>query len=160
MIPAAQDWNRHRFPERCEVSLDRLLDLVGELMPRDEDRDLRPDAATSDVVEVQIKDAVLRSLLRLIVGSPLHRLLRLPEARRALHQQPPDRRPVLANQPPEEKPLNDLAQLLLGFLSGEEGRAGGWRQAVQGGPGIARAVESGAPPITADRAEPKLLPVR
>ena len=126
MIPAAQDWNRHRFPERCEVSLDRLLDLVGELMPRDEDRDLRPDAATSDVVQEQIKDAVLCSLLRLVVRRPLHRLSRLPEARRALHQQLPDRLSVLASQPPEEKPLNDLAQPLLGFLRREEGGAAGW----------------------------------
>ena len=95
-------------------------------MPRDEDRDLRPDAATSDVVQEQIKDAVLCSLLRLVVRRPLHRLSRLPEARRALHQQLPDRLSVLASQPPEEKPLNDLAQPLLGFLRREEGGAAGW----------------------------------
>ena len=67
-----------------------------------------------------------RSLLRLIVGSPLHRLLRLPEPRRALHQQPPDRLSVLANQPPEEEPFDHFAQPLRPLLSGEEGGAGGW----------------------------------
>jgi hypothetical protein len=30
-------------------------------------------------------------------------------------------------EPPEEEPLDNLAQLLLGFLRGEEGGAGDWR---------------------------------
>jgi hypothetical protein len=86
-------------------------------MARNEDGDLRSGTATGDVIQVRIQDALLACLLRLIAGSPVHRLLCLPETRRAFHQQVTSGGLPLVTGTPEEEPLDDLAQLSLGFLS-------------------------------------------
>jgi hypothetical protein len=67
-----------------------------------------------------LRNAFLFLPLRLVTGSPLHGLLGLSETGWAFDEQLSDAFSVLGPEPPEEELLDDLAQLLLGFLSREE----------------------------------------
>src|SRR6516165_1651476 len=79
VVPTPEYWNRERSSERFEVTLDYALYLAGQFVARDENGGLRSHTAAGDVVQEQVKDTFLRSLLRLVTGRPLHRLLGLPE---------------------------------------------------------------------------------
>src|SRR6516164_1335893 len=133
VLPATEDRHPDDLASLLEGPLDHRPQLLGKLVAWDEDGSLRVDTGLVVLGDWQTKP-ILPLLLSLVADCAVDRLSRLAETGRAFDEQPADVLAVLALEPPEEKPLNDLAQLLLGFLSGEEGRAGGWRQAVQGGP--------------------------
>jgi hypothetical protein len=125
VVPTSQDRYCNGLPERLKVALDHLLYLAGQFVARNEDGDLGSGTATSDVVRIKFEDAPLCSLFSSVAGSPLHRLLGLPQSGRASHQQVPGGRLPLVIVVPEKEPLHDLAQPIRGFLGFEEGGLGG-----------------------------------
>src|SRR6202035_3678709 len=126
VLSATQDRHGDRLASRPKSALDHSPQLLRELMARDGDRNLRRGPCLGDVAE-RHTGSILACLLRLVVDSPVDSLSGLAQPRRAFDEQAPNALPVFRSQPPEEEPLNDLAQPLLGFLSREEGGAGGWR---------------------------------